>query len=144
MTKWDRKLLSKLKSVGIKIELYKRYVDDVVLIAKAIEPGWYLDAKARKRAYSEGHRDSNLAVDERTMKIITEAANTMDENIQIEYDCPTKNGNGCLPVLDLSIWMEDNKVQWGFYSKRMASPFSIMYSSALPQKSKRETLLQRG
>ena len=40
--------------------------------------------------------------------------------------------------------MEENKIQWGFYSKLVASPFCIMYRSALPQKSKRETLLQEG
>ena len=40
---------------------------------------WCWDAKARMLAYSEGHRDSNLAADERTMKIITELANTLDE-----------------------------------------------------------------
>ena len=32
MTKWDRKLLNKLKCVGLKVELYNCYVDDVVLM----------------------------------------------------------------------------------------------------------------
>ena len=29
MSMWDRKLLDKLKSLGISVDLYKRYVDDI-------------------------------------------------------------------------------------------------------------------
>ena len=54
------------------------------------------------------------------------------------------NEGGKLPVLDLKVWIKDNIVCHSFYSKPMASPFAIMYKSALPAKQKRESLLQEG
>ena len=62
----------------------------------------------------------------------------------METDVPSAHGNGRLPVLDLNLFVESNKVKFSFYSKPCSSPYIIMYSSALPAKQKRETILQEG
>ena len=55
------------------------------------------------------------------------------------------NEGGKLPVLDLEIEVNpEGQIVHRFYSKPMASPYSILYNSALPAKTKRESLLQEG
>ena len=41
MLRWDDKFLNKIKKLGLKIDLYKRYVDDILILMKEINPGWY-------------------------------------------------------------------------------------------------------
>ena len=40
MSVWDSRFLEKTKVLGILIELYKRYVDDDLIICPPINPGW--------------------------------------------------------------------------------------------------------
>ena len=50
--------------------------------------------------------------------------------------------NGRLPVLDLELFIVNNKVQFSFFKKPVSSPFTIMYASALPANQKRNSLFQ--
>ena len=49
-----------------------------------------------------------------------------------------------LPVLDLGLKVVNNKVISHFYLKPMSSPYQMLYTSAIPQKTKRDSLLQEG
>ena len=53
-------------------------------------------------------------------------------------------GNGWLPVLDLEIFVVNNRVEFSFYKKPIASPFTIMFKSALSKQTKRNSLFQEG
>ena len=45
MLSLDRKLKKKLKKLGLKTELYCRYVDDILCALDAINIGWDYDTK---------------------------------------------------------------------------------------------------
>ena len=51
MLSWDRKLKKKLKKLGLKTELYCRYVDDILCALDAINIGWDYDAKNGRMIY---------------------------------------------------------------------------------------------
>ena len=78
------------------------------------------------------------------MKVLSEIANSLDVHIQTTFNCPSLNTLGRMPVLDLSIWVEGSTVHHTFFKKPMASPYMIMYSSALASKTKRQALVQEG
>ena len=40
MIQWDDKLIAKLKDLGICVDMYSRYVDDMVIIMRPIGKGW--------------------------------------------------------------------------------------------------------
>lgn len=45
MLLWVEKFLEKCKTLGIKVDLYKRYVDDTVIVLPSINGGWYFNSK---------------------------------------------------------------------------------------------------
>ena len=54
MLQWDRKFLEACKRSGIEIILFKRYVDDSVLVLREIEARWIYCKKSKKLIYT-GH-----------------------------------------------------------------------------------------
>ena len=131
------------QEAGDTVDLYLRYVDDIVIILKSINPGWSYCKKKDRLTYTENREDGRQP-DQKTFDILREVANTLDQDIQMEVDVPSKNQSGKLPVLDLGLSVEDGKIKHSFYSKPMASPFLIKYSSAISSRTKRDSLLQRG
>ena len=59
-------------------------------------------------------------------------------------DVASDHENGRLPVLDLEVFVKDNKVEFSFFKKKCLSPFSIMYRSAINPRTKRNSLFQEG
>ena len=49
-----------------------------------------------------------------------------------------------MPLLDIQVKMESNKVVYKFYSKPMASQYTILANSAMPERMKRNCLVQEG
>ena len=45
---WDLSFLTKLRKLGVKYSLYKHYVDDIVIVMRSINQGWYYDLAAFK------------------------------------------------------------------------------------------------
>ena len=144
MLMWDLAYLTKLKNMGIKISLYSRYVDDIVLVCREFEPGWYFGLKEGKLLYNPGHEYSNLQADQRTMYVLRDIANQMDSDIQLTIDTPSLHSNGRLPVLDLEVFLIQNKIHFSFYKKPMSNPQVIQYTSAISNRIKRDSLLQEG
>ena len=144
MTKWDHTFLAKLRRMGIHVSRYIRYVDDIVILLRAISPGWSFDLRSKKLVFNENDATLTCDSDVRTFEVLRDIANTLDSNIQMEVDVPSRNPNGRLPVLDLGLYIEENIVKHGFYSKPMSNPFVIMYNSAIPNSTKQSSLLQEG
>ena len=79
----------------------------------------------------------------RTMTIIQQIANSIDDSIKLTYDTPGKNASGKMPVLDIQVWLSpSNKVVFEFYRKPMANPYVILNRSAVSAGTKRSTLFQ--
>ena len=144
MSLWDKKFLSRCKKLGIKIELYKRYVDDTFIVLRELNKGWRYCPRLKKMTFHPELSDETLSGDQLTFLALTGIANDIDDDIQMESDVPSQHQDGYLPVLDLKVKVVNNKVEYLFYSKPCSSPYTIMYASALSSKQKRETILQEG
>ena len=83
--------------------------------------------------------------DLRTLSVLRDIANSIDKNIIMEPDVPSLHPNGRVPVLDLEVWVDEmNKIQHSFFKKPVSSPYTILYNSALPAQTKRNSLFQEG
>ena len=91
MTWWDKEFLKKLREIGIDPILYKRYVDDIVIIVMEI----------RGEAEEEG------TADERTIEKIREVGETIHRSIRLTKEVPSEKEDKKLPVLDLKAWIEE-------------------------------------
>merc|ERR1712015_374892 len=67
---------------------------------------------------------------------------SIDQMIQLTGDCPSKNENGKMPLLNTEVWVEDNKVQFEHYRKPSANPLLMLEMSAMPANVKRSVLTQ--
>ena len=108
MIQWDDKLLSRCKELGLHIDLYKRYVDDMVVLMRAIGKGWTFDRKKNILTYSltQAKKDCNLTPTQKTTSVLMEIANKINNNIQVTSDSPEDNVDSRMPVLDLKVWIQ--------------------------------------
>ena len=65
------------------------------------------------------------------MTILTKIANELDTSIVMTGDLGTLLQDGNLPVLDLGLFVKDNKIEFGFYQKPCNTPYTILFKSAL-------------
>ena len=144
MSLWDEAFLAKCNKLGIKVNLYKRYVDDVVMICAGTGEGWGYDRNLDKMVYSPNVGGAGESEEARTFRVIGEVANTLDHNIQMEVDHPELHDNGKLPVLNLQMWTECGQVMYTFYQKPCSTPYVIQYRSAISATTKRSSLFQEG
>ena len=105
-----------------------------------INPGWYYDIKQNIMKFSQNIADSDIdASDVRTTRILNQIANTLENDIQLTFDAPSLHPDGKMPVLDMKIWVEENRIKYTFYNKEVASKFTIMKRSAIPDSTKKHT-----
>ena len=86
----------------------------------------------------------DLHPDVRTFSILRDIGNVIDRNIKLEFDTPSMNSDGKLPILDLKVWTDNNRIRYTFYRKDIASRFTIHNRSALSERTKRDSLFQEG
>ena len=122
MLRWDSKFLAKARKLGIKIDLYKRYVDDILIILKEISPGWYFCTQANVMKFDKNHPTASMLPDARTFSILCALSNTLEKDIQMVSDVASDHDNGRLPVLDLELLIDNNRVEFSFYRKKCTSP----------------------
>jgi hypothetical protein len=100
---WDRKLLEKLETIGIKPFLYKRYVDDINLGTDAIEDRY--DFINGELIEIEPDATNNIKKDKRTFDIIRTIGDEIHESIKLTTDVPSNNDDEKVPILDLKCWI---------------------------------------
>ena len=61
---------------------------------------------------------------------------------KLTTDYPSKHPSGFMPLLDLQVKIEQKQVIYKFYSKPMSTPFLMLAKSAMPDKMKRNCLVQ--
>ena len=63
----------------------------------------------------------------------------------MEADYPSNHTSGWMPILNLEVKMaEDKSIDFKWFKKTMASPYTILNRSAMPAATKRITLVQMG
>ena len=134
---WDRKLIEKLENLGWTHDMIKRYVDDLNAILKVQKPGTRYNHEEEKLEIVEDQieEDREREVDEMTMKVFGDIANSIDPAIQVEIDYPSKNVDKMMPILDMKMAMDNNNlVKYKFYRKPQSNKYTMMERSALSNK----------
>ena len=121
MSWWDRKMRARMEEEGVKVILYKRYVDDINLVVEVCNETEEKDAWKR----------------------IKEIGNRIHSSIQLEEDCPANYHDQKVPILDIKVWVTDQgKIRHEYYSKSVSSKAVIDARSAMPRRDKRAVLTQ--
>ena len=140
---WDDKLLTKLEKLDWKPKMLKRYVDDLNTVVIGVKPGTRYNATEDKLEVVEDQIEGDLEKeeDEITMKVFGGIANSVDPNIEVEIDFPSKYDDKMMPILDMKMAINDEEeVKYMFHRKPQSNKFTMMARSALPQRIKRSTL----
>ena len=144
MLDWDINFLQLARANHILYYLYHRYVDDTNNATAALAPGkrW---SREEGRMVLHPHlvqEDLDTPADERTMREVVHLANSISNMVQFTGDCPSLNHSKKMPLLDLQVWVDGNKLLWEHYRKPMANPLVMMEISAMPAQMKRTALTQ--
>ena len=82
--------------------------------------------------------DKKVPGDRRTMKIISQLANSIDKNIQTTFEVPSDFPDGKMPYLDTKIWMNYNdencpqgKLMHQYFEKPMTTRLVVEKQSAI-------------
>ena len=120
--------------------MLKRYVDDVNTVVQALTK--YNATEEKLEIVEEKVEDDHgKEVDQITMEVFGEVANSVDPDIEVEIDYPSKNEGRMMPILDMKMSMnQQNEVVYMFYRKPQCNKFTMMERSALPDKVKRSTM----
>ena len=110
MLLWDEIMVKKCKDLGLILDLYKRYVDDMILVTRAVNPRWYCNEKG-KMVFDPDRVEADRQVSdtERTARVFAQEANSINMNIQVTVDHPEKHPDKKMPVLDLKVWINDGQ-----------------------------------
>ena len=134
MLHFDQTFIQVAEAAGYKVHLYKRYVDDIVIVVES-EAGF-----ERGNKEQEEEVETKLAEE---MRILADSI--VPEMLSFEVDTPSQHENRHLPVLDLEVWVSpDNIILHSFYKKSMATRQVVMAKSALPASAKRAILVAEG
>ena len=120
MSWWDKEMKKKMNEKNVKIAIYKRYVDDINMVIETNEE----------------------AREEEVWNYIKDAGNEIHQSIQLEADYPAKYEERKVPILDIKVWVDNNRVLHEYYSKPVSSKSVIDAQSAMPLKDKRTVLTQ--
>ena len=109
---WTKQFQRKTDQEGVRIHLYKRYVDDMNLMTSIPN-----DIDIRGGTNEEKEKE--------TVEWMKNAGNTIHESIVLETDCPSNHQDRKLPILDLKVWLQETngrqKIMHEFYQKEVSS-----------------------
>ena len=114
------RMKEKLSEEGVSVQLYKRYVDDINIVLKTKE--------------SDDEKE--------TLEKVKHIGDKIHSSIQLEADYPDNYEDNKVPILDLKVWINENKIVHGYYMKPVASKAVIDNRSAMPLRDKRTVITQ--
>ena len=158
MTWWDKKVKEEAARQGLEILLYRRYVDDINIVAKMTKENSGNEEEEEEGEETEKQRE------EKGMKLFQDIGNKISESIKLETDHPSNHRERKMPLLDVKVWLQDfvtsseedenenteegtgerkiKRIMYEHYRKEMASKMTIHARSALPHNQKRNILTQ--
>jgi len=154
MVWWDRRLKIMARTMGLQLQMYKRYVDDINIVMNIPELGSRFIDGVLRVVESEKDRYKQRDHNERCMSFLKSIANEIHPSIKVEVDHPANHSDGKIPILDVKVWVEKrdvevdgvtyeaNIVMHELYSKGISSKSVIHPRSALPFQSKRTIMTQ--
>ena len=96
MLQWDKELVRLCKKAGIHIDVYKRYVDDMFLVMRSVNPGWRYNARRGKLVFSREDelKDKDKSETQRSAELMASIANSINEDIKVTLDYPDNHSDG--------------------------------------------------
>ena len=141
---WCQELSKRLEKAGIVNDLIPRFVDDNTPLPTVIPPGMRLVDGELRLDTNLVKEDEKVQGDERTMIIIQDIANNINENIQVTFDVPSNYSDNKVPILDVKAGIDsENKIEFLFYKKPMTNNLVTMKSSAMSMNQKMAILTQQ-
>ena len=155
MVWWDRQFVKKVEDNGLKLRVYKRYVDDINVIMNTPSSGLrFVDGRVIQDEWV-AELEKDVEADRRCMLLVQSIGNSIHSSIELEVDYPSQHGDRKLPILDLKVWLEKKNrevegaqgqpvsvVLHEFFYKDLSSRSVINARSALPWNCKRTILTQ--
>ena len=127
--------MERLKSLGIRVIMYKRYIDDVIIDTERIKEAYIYIVKKTENVPEGRIRNSDQTDNKHTLETLAEIDNTSKKDIVMHPDMGENHGDNRLNVLDLAKWMEGVwnkvKIRFSFYRKLMASEYLKTQRSAM-------------
>ena len=144
---FDNEFILLVRTAGINITLYKRFVDDGNILTEAVPVGSKWCPVNKKLVVDSSNRVSeNIPPDERSALVIKAIANSITPMLSWTTDVPSANISGKMPVLDLACWCTETEggtvLNYEFYSKPMANPVCLPANSAISKNTKFNTYRQ--
>ena len=148
---WMRTFNTMLEKNGLRTYLNIVYVDDQNWAGKALKIGVRWDEAAREmrweRKWEEDDIEKREKNDKRTMRELRKMANSIEKDIKMKEDYPSKNEDCKLPMLDTKMWVEKlgdggEQIRHVLYEKPMVSRLVTMEKSSLPTRVKMTVLSQ--
>ena len=118
-------------------------LDDLNAILTAVKPGTRYNSVEEKLEIVEEmkEQDEDKEVDELTMEVFKQVADSVDDDIEVEVDYPSKNEDKMMPILDMKMAMNsESQVVYKFYRKPQSNSRIMMARSALSDRMKRSTM----
>ena len=99
-----------------------------VFAIKVVDPEVRYSVEMNMLQFSEEWKqeDEDLCDDVRMARFLVSIANSLEEDIQMTYNTPSMNSNGCMLVLDLQLWCDDGQVLFSFYERKMISNYVLL------------------
>ena len=134
-----------MKKLKIEIDLYKRYVDDVTTAVTGLDPGVRFEDTKMIIKQELVEEDRRTKADKRTMVELAKIAGTVYQCLDFTSDCPSTQGEGKVPVLDLKLYIGDQGViKHEFYEKPATCRLVIPEKSAHSWKMKVAVMVEEG
>ena len=111
MVWWDRQLKIKMDENGLRLRMYKRYVDDINVVVNAPKAGFQF-VESEGKVVEDGsaaEQEWDVKADRRCMALVQKIGNNIHSLIELEVDYPSQHEDGKLPILDLRVWIEGRK-----------------------------------
>ena len=142
---WSNAFREKLIAMNVKNYFQQRLVGNITLLPTVIPKGWKIvdNELVFSNAQKELDEKENMKEDKRTMLIIKEIANSIDNQFSVTFDVPSNHPDGRVPILDVKVAVnKNNKVDYIFFKKPMANIKVIQKNSAMSYRQKITTLTQ--
>ena len=103
LIQWDKKFISKLKSLGINPIIYQRFKDDITIVAEELEKGSKLEDGKIIINEEKRNVDMEKRGEEVTVELIVDVAESIDDIVKFTFDIPSKHKNGKIAILDVEV-----------------------------------------
>ena len=130
MCKWDQLWGFLQQSLGVKIILFFRYIDDLRLLLFPIKPGYRWSNE--KKCWDETANDDQKSPEQRTRDELGKSMDSIWSFLTFTTEGPEDFSDKKLPTLDFNAWVEpDRRINYINYTKPMANNLVLQNGTAL-------------